>query len=276
MGAFDSVLVVTDLDSTFWPIDTMRAPQATLDALVTLRAEGADFLAATGRRSTTARSGLADHGLYPPAVVLNGSYGLHLDSGERFHSAGFSPHQVAAMEPVLAPLGVSPLVYCGDGTVQGREAVSTTAKHRASLGDEFIGVHSGGLGEDAEVLCVGAMGAEESVAAEAVALLRDAGVGEGSHYFDGHYGGWAFMMQAPGVNKATGVASYLDATGIQPEFIVAVGDGNNDLELLEMADLAVGVEGGHPDALARAHTVIAPAADAGWAKLPQLIADSLQ
>ncbi len=53
--------------------------------------------------------------------------------------------------------------------------------------------------------------------------------------------------------------------------MLAIGDADNDLELLEGASLALAVADGTPAVLARADRVLAPASEGGWAEIVGLV-----
>ena len=54
----------------------------------------------------------------------------------------------------------------------------------------------------------------------------------------------------PGVTKGSGLAFVASALDLELERVIAFGDGENDVELLEVAGFGVAVEGGHPRLLA--------------------------
>ncbi|MDD4850006.1 MAG: HAD family hydrolase [Gemmiger sp.] len=64
-------------------------------------------------------------------------------------------------------------------------------------------------------------------------------------------------------DKAEGLDALLAHTGLSAEEVVAVGDGDNDEEILRAAGLGVCVEGGTPDALAAADRTCPPSAEGG-------------
>lgn len=59
------------------------------------------------------------------------------------------------------------------------------------------------------------------------------------------------------VHKAVGIRTVIDHFGINPDEVVAVGDGLNDLEMLEFAGTAVAIEGSDPRVLGVADLVAA-------------------
>lgn len=82
------------------------------------------------------------------------------------------------------------------------------------------------------------------------------------------YPGLATLTVAPsGQSKWDGVLAYCAAQGIDPGRVLAVGDGRNDLELLDKAAVALVPEVAHREALARADHVIPAAAAGGWVQV---------
>ncbi|MFN3865871.1 MAG: HAD hydrolase family protein [Demequina sp.] len=57
------------------------------------------------------------------------------------------------------------------------------------------------------------------------------------------------------VSKAVGIAAVVGSLGFTPAEVIAMGDGPNDIEMLEYAGTAVSIAGGHPDVLALADLV---------------------
>ena len=69
-----------------------------------------------------------------------------------------------------------------------------------------------------------------------------------------------------GASKGEAVARLLRDLGIRPEEVVALGDGENDVELLELAGVGVAMGNASPAAVRAAqHQVAANDAD-GWAE----------
>lgn len=70
-----------------------------------------------------------------------------------------------------------------------------------------------------------------------------------------------------GVHKAVGMRLVVSTLGMDPANVVAVGDGLNDLEMLEEAAVGVAIEGAHPRVLAVAARVAAGPQHGGLATL---------
>jgi Cof subfamily protein (haloacid dehalogenase superfamily) len=65
-------------------------------------------------------------------------------------------------------------------------------------------------------------------------------------------------FMALGVSKAAGVATVAGRLGIAPEEVLAFGDGNNDVPLLEWAGFSVAMDHGRPAAHAAANAIAPP------------------
>ncbi len=70
-----------------------------------------------------------------------------------------------------------------------------------------------------------------------------------------------------GVNKAVGMCAAADQLGIPLDRVVAVGDGANDIEMIEAAGIGVAIEGADPDVLAVADRLAAGPESEGLAAL---------
>lgn len=259
-------LVVTDLDGTLWDADE-RVHDRTLAALKELAGRRVPVLVATGRRLRSAEASLRRHGLHLPAVLLDGAMGHDLRDGRRFHDACFSVGDATAVLATFLGAGLSPAVYVdrpGVDVVVG-EAPSTHRAHLAHVGDglgradldtvvatervyAFV-VVDGGRGPVADV--AGALGA----------------VGTPTVTHDAFFPGATITVRPPHTSKWEGVQAYCVQQGLDTGRVLAVGDGENDLELLGGAAISCVVRDGCEAALALADHVIEPACDGGWSSI---------
>jgi hydroxymethylpyrimidine pyrophosphatase-like HAD family hydrolase len=106
-----------------------------------------------------------------------------------------------------------------------------------------------------------AMGPDELLAA-ARAVAGD--LVEMTHSSDGERG--LLEISAAGVSKASALARFCAARGIDAADVVAFGDMPNDLPLLAWAGLAYAVSSGHPDVLAAVPRVVDPPEQHGVAR----------
>jgi Cof subfamily protein (haloacid dehalogenase superfamily) len=79
----------------------------------------------------------------------------------------------------------------------------------------------------------------------------------------------------PDVSKATGIAAVAERLGVSLDRIVAFGDGENDIELLDEVGYGIAVEDANPLLLARADWVCPSADEEGVAAVIDAYLDSL-
>ncbi len=79
----------------------------------------------------------------------------------------------------------------------------------------------------------------------------------------------------PEVTKGSGLAFVAERLGIELDRVIAFGDGENDVELLEAAGFGVAVEGGHARLRAIADATCAGPADEGVASVIEAVLDSM-
>jgi len=79
----------------------------------------------------------------------------------------------------------------------------------------------------------------------------------------------------PGVTKGSGLAFVAERLGLDLGRVIAFGDGENDVELLETAGFGVAVEGGHPRLHAVADATCPGPAEEGVASVIEAVLDSM-
>ena len=88
----------------------------------------------------------------------------------------------------------------------------------------------------------------------------------GLHGVSYYIGYTAWLDLAPeGVSKATGLAKVAERLGVAREDVLAIGDGNNDVEMLRWAGRGVAMANGAPEALEAADAVTASIEEDGVA-----------
>lgn len=266
-AAKPSTIVVTDLDGTFWG-SQLVCHGRTRAAYDTLVAEGIPVLVATGRRPASARGGLVDNGFDLPCVLLNGAVGIdYPGEGAVFHEHGFTPDAAHAVLDMFDEVGLSPCVYLADGRVGVGSAVTSSFTHLGMLGTDRLDAEPrDAIGLDT-VLGFSMLGQPEAQLRPAAERLRDLDCGDAAFYADHLYERWSMMVQPPGISKWQGIQAWLQHADLGSPRIIALGDGGNDLEMLEGADVALSIEGGDPDALALADAVIPHPDQGGWAQV---------
>lgn len=258
-------LVVTDLDGTLWSTEEELRDDV-VAAVRAVEARGIPVLVATGRRLASTRRPLLGAGLALPAIVLNGALGVDLATDERFHRSPFAPGDAAMVLDRFAAVGLQPVTHVDHPTIDAYLAPepSTNPEHAAAL----LAAHSatGDLATvvaELPVLGFSMIGMEHGVCVAAAEAVGERAETHLDRSLD--HPGLATLTVAPhGQSKWDGVLAFCALRGIDPARVIALGDGSNDLELLEKAALALVPAKAHPAAAARADVTIPAAEDGGW------------
>jgi len=264
-------LVVTDLDGTLSDA-AERIHPASVGAIRDLEAAGIPVLVATGRRLRMACAVLEAGGLTGPAVVLDGALGLDLRDGRVFHQVAFPPAAARRVLDAFAAAGLSPCVYVGRPGVDlvVGEHPSTHPDH-LDRARPFVEVADLDRVVEAEPVYAFAIVGRPRALLEPVLAAPGPLGGSASIVADLIYGGCTVQVRPPGISKWSGVLAYCAEQGIDPGRVLAVGDGANDLELLDGAAVACVVDTAPPAVLARADHLIGPPASGGWAAVLGLV-----
>jgi hydroxymethylpyrimidine pyrophosphatase-like HAD family hydrolase len=264
-------LVVTDLDGTLWGPDVL-VPRAHLDAIESLTAEGVTVMVATARRARVVAEALQVAGLSLPAVVLDGALGIDLRTGLRFHEALFPTDAAVEALAVFRDHGLDPCVYIDDPVIDVvvSDHPSTCDEHLASLESySRVGVLADAVAGSA-VYNFAILGLPRGELEPVAAALTSTGAEVVLHREE-RFGQWGLVVGPPGVTKWNGVLSYCEHAGISPGEVLAVGDGDNDVEMLRQAAVAVAVRGGTEGAVAAADHLIDPPERDGWSAVVGLV-----
>lgn len=265
-------LVVTDLDGTLWD-GGERIHRRTLAALGELADRRVPLLVATGRRPRSAAATLGHHGLAPPAVLLDGAIGRDLDDGRMFHERRFTPGEAAVALAAVVRAGLSPCVYVERRDVDAVVGPypSTSLSHLRMLGQWAV---QGDLEEavaTGPVYALAICGLDPERLRPAAALVEATGVAHAAVTRDVLHGGATLMVRPFGMSKWEGVLAFCAEQDLDPGLVLAVGDGQNDLELLSGARVSCVVRDGCAEALALADHVLDPAHAGGWCEILQLL-----
>ena len=268
------MLVVTDLDRTFWGLDCV-APEAHLDALAELESSGHTVLAATGRRLLNIARLFKLNGLQLPVVALDGSIGMDFATGQRFHRVAFDPDILAQAMETLDSLGIRPCLYIDDHGKPGGDVMVPSNPTSVPTHLEFLqedtnhDLDPNDVQSDVlELVLTGLPSNLAHTAAQAV-HTQELGIARVDEP-DPLYGGSRLTVSPPGVSKVSGVKAFCQWTGIELNF-VAIGDGVNDLELLKAASTSIAIAHSHAAHATNPHHTIPPPAQSGWAIIPKLL-----
>ena len=259
-------LVVTDLDGTLWHGDDNVGPEvaAALSKVIDM----VPLLVATGRRLTSTREPLARIGVAPPAIVLNGALGVDLATGDRFHRAPYPTSEAIAVLAAFRSVGLDPVVYVDDPLHEVFLSAhpSTNPHHVQQLGDS-AGVDDLDRVVREEVVLgfsmIGIPHADGVAALDAIGDLAEPHLDRSIEY----PGEASFTAAPKGQSKWDGVLAFCASRGLDPTRVLALGDGPNDVEMLEHAAVRLVPAVAHPSATALADHIIPSAADGGWVEV---------
>jgi len=265
-------LVVTDLDGTLWDDDEWVHPD-TVAALGVLDGLGVPVLAATARRPASAWRPMRRNGIALPAVLFDGSLGRSFMDASTFHRTVFDEEDATRTLAAFLANGVEPCLNIDhpthDFVVGPRPSthpdhLELNAARSVRMTTELTGVLP-----SLDILSFAIFGRPR---AELDAVLREtAGIAEGSVMTDAFYGEHSLSVRPPGVSKWSGTLAYCSHRGLDPHRVLAIGNGENDRELLEGALVACAPSDSCADALARAEHHVPPARLGGWSRILDLL-----
>ena len=256
-------LLAVDLDGTLLTPDK-RIGAGDADALRHAVDAGIVVLVATGRGLHSARPVLEALPVPAYAALHNGA--LMLDpSGAELWRVSMQPRPVAAALPLVRAAGLHPMLYAGvvgaggdDVTlVLEREARESphTQDYLRTKGPILELVADVAAACDRGVLGIVSFGPRESVVAAATAVGRLDGDVESWWSTATAPGAHLFEALAPGAAKGRALCRLTERLGFTPEEVMAIGDNNNDLDMLRYAGTAVAMANATPEARAAAHFV---------------------
>lgn len=264
-------MLVTDLDGTLWELSRFIHPEV-VSAWTEIERRGYPILVATGRRLASAKSPLVAHGLTPPAVVLNGAQVVDLATGRRIYQRAFDPEEATSILQLFLEAEIEPVVYVDHREIEVFAGLNP-ATHPDHLSQFGAGLARGELSEIVSsypILHFAVVSLPPEVAESIFAQLYELA---SAHLMAerGYSGGSTITVSPKNHSKWDGVIAYCADLGADPSRILAIGDGPNDLELLEGARVAVAPVDADPLVLAKANHVVPAAKEAGWAALLDLL-----
>jgi hydroxymethylpyrimidine pyrophosphatase-like HAD family hydrolase len=257
--------VATDLDGTFWG-PGLVPPAEHVAAVHELARRNVTVLAATSRRPRVAEQRLGDVGLKLPAVLIDGAVGIDFRTGERFHEAVFGAVAACSTLASFRAHGLDPCLYVDDPEIDiaVSSTPSTCPQHL-----EYLGRIAGSRDLDAAastmaVYAFSVLGLAHEALAPLARELADAHGNTVVLYPEPDYGRFGLIVNPRGVSKWSGVEAYCTRHGIASDEVAAVGDGLNDVDMLQRAHVRIGVRGGCDEVVEMADFFIDPPDRAGW------------
>jgi Cof subfamily protein (haloacid dehalogenase superfamily) len=256
-----------DLDGTLIGRDAVLRPR-TRAAIARARAAGVPVVVATGRMFRSVEPYLREAGIDDPVICYQGAAVVDPSTRE------FLLHEpldlAVAREAIVAlgEVGLTPNVYVDDRLYVAEE----TEYSRAYSDFQHLPVTEVG-----DLLAWLERPPTKLVAVADPPELAQIRVG-----LQRRLDGRAYITTSlphllelgnPAVTKGSGLTFVAAQLGLDPAGIVAFGDGENDVELLEVAGFGIAIADGHPRALEVADWTCAGPADEGVAEVIEAILD---
>jgi Cof subfamily protein (haloacid dehalogenase superfamily) len=252
-------LVACDLDGTLIARDN-RLSRPVRKAVARALDAGIWVVAVTGRPWQWTLDIARSHELLPAAVVSNGAALLDVESGEVQPTGLADGTVLGLMERIRAR--VSAVTFAVDGIARmGHEPAFYDSTYFTD-DDVFVGDLTELVASDViKLIC-----RVDGMAALELARLLDADVTDGVAVPYHGAGEWVELLPE-GVSKASGLALLCERLGVDREEVVAVGDGWNDIPMLEWAGTGVAMGDAAEHVMAVADRVVPSAEDDGVAVL---------
>ena len=261
-GVASHDVVVTDLDGTLWHHGVLHP--RTADALADLRRQDVPVVAATSRRRSSAFRAIAAFDLSLDVIAHDGSLGCFA-GGTVFHACPFSEAAVRDVVAVLGESGYEPVFE-----TDGEDAEALVGAGPSFLPERLAKLRTlrCDLSEPLPRPAFSAVVAVEPAAAvRLIAELVATGSGLGWAEPHASSGRALIRMRPAGCSKWEAVLRYCEATGRDADRVLAIGNDDNDVELLQNAALSLVMAGSSSAALLAADRVVGPVEDGNWAEL---------
>jgi len=254
-------LYVSDLDGTLLRSDE-RTSEYTNRVINKLVQGGAAFTYATARSYATAHKVTAGMTAAFPVIVYNGAFVRNNATGEMLLESYFNQAQAEELIRELTDTGIFPIVYA---YIRGEEKFSYLPDRVNSAAAAFIRSRQGDSRDrpvdtvsaltEREIFYITCIDEEEKLAQFEEKYREIHRCVYQKEYYSGD---WWLEIMPKEASKANAVRRLKKLYGY--DYIVAFGDGKNDLDLFEMADEAYAVANADP-ALKAATTAVIDAND---------------
>ena len=249
----DIRLIAVDLDGTL--LDSAhRLSERNRQALQQAIEGGVRVVIATGKTRFSARGLIRELGIASPGVYLQGTLTYYADGRVR-RSVAMDRDTLRQVIAFAKAHGMDLLAYSGDRVFARR--ADAAADKLAEYGEpmpEAVGAMENILHQTGDINKLILYGAESRIAPMRKRLSRQ--LGERVHLTRANVRGVLEVLPA-NASKGAGVALVMKDLGITPENALAIGDGENDIEMLKTVGLGVAMGNAVPRLKAVADQIVA-------------------
>jgi Cof subfamily protein (haloacid dehalogenase superfamily) len=235
--------VVLDLDGTLLNSEH-KMSERNRDAVRKAIAQGVKVMLATGKTRKSAEPIIAELGIDNPGVFVQGLI-IHNADGTLRHETTLDGPTARRAIQYAESQGFDVIAYSGNRLITKRltDAVNAIAKYGEPT-PEAIGSLLNQIGSIPmhKLIMVGGDGQK----LRALRWQLEQIIGDQAAFT--HGGVLTSLEVLPkGMGKAVGVKSLLKIMGANPENTLAIGDGDNDLDMLKMVGIGVAMGNAHED-----------------------------
>ncbi len=252
-------VLVCDIDGTLVAGDK-NIPPGVVGAVKAAQGRGVRVCLATGRMWEAARPFVHAIGADPPIILYNGGLVYDFKEDRTLWAHPLPRQHVLQLLPVLRKFAqVSPLLFINGKAYAERRTPSAELYARRNrvpldLAPEIDGVPAFDALLTADPMKILTVGAPADLAAVSAALAAIPHLPVNQVYSQADY----LEILPAGTSKGVALPVLAEAAGVPLDRVVAVGDADNDLTMLQAAGLGVAVEGSPPEVLAAAGWVCPP------------------
>lgn len=244
-------LIAVDLDGTLLN-SRHQLTDSTKSALIQAIEQGVQVVIATGKTRHSAQEAIRALNLQTPGVYLQGLMICNADGSVR-HQQSIDASVVSEINAFARGQRLSLVAYSG---------ADILTEQRNQYTDRLIAYHEPTPIEvESLVELLDSRPMNKLIIIDTAPRINDV-----REELSGRLDGRATLVQAladmleilpPGASKGAGLRRLLDDLGVSPEHVLAIGDGENDIEMLQMAGIGVAVGNAMPQAKAAADYVVA-------------------
>jgi Cof subfamily protein (haloacid dehalogenase superfamily) len=266
-------LVLSDMDNTLIPIGHAHVSARTLVAIRALQAEGIEFGPSTGRGPVELLPFFVGDDRYFATGVLYNGKKVYVD-GECVAAHYFDYDALVRLNEIVAAAPDSYVccypektdqtnpAYCLGMPPQKQDAFGKRYRFRPLPAREVPKMRHIGV----TIASQAPQEVVDGIRAEAARQIPELDIVQ-------TFPGWCDVLPA-GVNKATGLQELLDQLGIARDEVVAFGDAENDLAILNAVENSVAVANATPEVKRVARWHVGACADDGVAIAMEQIAQA--